>query len=81
MEATLVTPGILPPIISTTPNSPKVCAKVSIAAVNTDALILGNKIYIKVSLSDLPKVYEACESDKGSCCKADFIGPIINGML
>src|ERR1700761_2271960 len=81
IEATRVMPGILPPIIRTTPNSPSVWANVSTAAVNRDGLIFGSKTCLNVCHSDFPRVYEACASDRGNCCNADRTGPIINGML
>ena len=41
IEATRVSPGILPPIMRITPNSPMVCAKVSMAAEIIEGRTLG----------------------------------------
>ena len=59
IDATFVSPGILPPIISTTPNSPTVCANVSTRPDNMEDLILGNKTFKSVCHLLLPSEKEA----------------------
>jgi len=45
MEATLVSVGMLPPIINTNPNSPKLWAKVSTAMLKSVLRTLGSRTY------------------------------------
>src|SRR5437868_6143266 len=47
IETVCVTPGILPPTISTIPNSPSVCAKLNTNAVSTPFLASGRRIVLK----------------------------------
>ena len=69
MEATLVSPGIFPPIISTTPNSPIVCAKERITPVKREALQLGNNTLNKVVVLDFPMSREASLKEVGKLVK------------
>src|ERR1051326_3270062 len=54
METVRVTPGIFPPTISTTPNSPRVCAKLSTAAAITPGIESGRIISRKVRQPPAP---------------------------
>ena len=54
MAIVFVSPGMLPPIISTTPNSPKVCTKVSTIADSTPGQASGNSTRQKVCQADRP---------------------------
>ena len=81
MEATRVTFGIFPPIINTTPNSPRVWAKVRTKAVNKGAFIFGSRTWIKVCHLDFPRLNDASDNELGNCCNAYLIGPTIKGML
>ena len=69
MLATLVSPGILPPTIIITPNSPMQCAKVMATAVMILGIILGMSTRIKVVNSDLPSVYDASRKLLGIAVK------------
>src|SRR3954469_26063595 len=81
MEATFVSPGILPPIINTIPNSPMVCANVRTTPVNNDERMFGNKIFETVFHLLLPNVYEASLNDGESPANPAWIGCTINGKL
>ena len=60
MDATFVSARNIPSIISTTPNSPTVCANVSTnAALSTEGFIFGNKTLISVLNVDLPRENDA----------------------
>src|SRR5664279_78886 len=50
---------MLPPIISTTPNSPSVCAKLNTNPVSTPGKPSGNTILQKVRQRDAPSVADA----------------------
>ena len=55
MEATFVFPGMFPPIIKTTPNSPTVCANANTIPVNKDDFIFGSNTLNNVVVFDFPK--------------------------
>src|ERR1700680_2696478 len=81
MDTTLVCLGILPPTISTTPNSPRVCAKVITIPVNNEARTLGSNIFVRVVSFDFPKVNEASLREGGRFLKPDRTGFTIKGKL
>src|SRR5688572_13801033 len=81
METTLVSRGIFPPTINTTPNSPTVCANDSTIAVMRDVLIFGSKTLRSVVSLPFPKVYEASTNDEGSNFNPLWMGCTINGRL
>ena len=56
MDRTPVSPGIFPPIISTTPNSPTVCANPRTAAVTKPERANGTATVKKRSSFDAPKL-------------------------
>ena len=80
-EATRVTPGMLPPIISTTPNSPTVWAKLSTVPASSAGLMLGSSTRHKVTRRGLPSVSAASVSDAGRPWKPAWIGCTMNGRL
>ena len=51
----LVSPGMDPPTISTMPNSPKVCAKVSTMAVINPGQANGNSTFHNDRIGDMPQ--------------------------
>src|SRR6266496_1538329 len=54
IETVRVTPSMLPPTISTTPNSPRVCAKLIMTPVTTPATDSGRVIRRKVINLEMP---------------------------
>ena len=67
--------------MSTTPNSPIVCANASTAPAITPSSESGRMIRKKVRRSDAPSVDEASMSDASTCENAAAIGCTANGRL
>src|SRR5260370_42558594 len=78
METVRVTPGILPPIISTTPNSPRVWANARTTPVTKPDRESGTTTRKKVRSGEAPSVAEAAsnlrstdENDAAKGCTAN----------
>src|SRR5437016_11693555 len=74
IETVRVTPGMLPPTMSTTPNSPMVWAKLRTTPVTTPAIDNGNVTRTNVANRDIPSVHEASTSFGSTAPKADVKG-------
>src|SRR5207245_11534069 len=70
IETVRVTPGMLPPTMSTTPNSPMVWAKLRTTPVTTPAIDNGNVTRTNVASRDIPRVHEASTNYGFTCTKA-----------
>ena len=64
IETVRVTPGRLPPTISTTPNSPTVCAKLRTTPAITPSIDSGSVTRRNVRSRDAPSVAEASRSER-----------------
>src|SRR5438046_7311360 len=76
-----VTPGILPPTISTTPNSPIVCAKVSAVAVTTPEIESGTITRQNVRSFGTPNTADAASSRESTLENEVARGCTANGGL
>ena len=81
MEIVFVSPGMLPPTISTTPNSPSVCAKVSTIAERTPGQASGSSMRRKMRQRDRPQHPAAARTSPGIASKARCIGWMAKGRL
>src|SRR5271165_855372 len=81
METVRVTPGILPPIMSTTPNSPMVCAKAKATPVINPGTESGTTTRKKVRSGEAPSVAEAASSLRSTDEKEAAKGCTANGRL
>ena len=81
IDTVFVSPGMLPPTISTTPNSPSVCAKVSTAAVSTPGHASGSSMRVKIRHGDMPQHAAAARTSSGMASNARCIGWIANGRF
>ncbi len=77
----LVSPGMLPPTISTTPNSPTVCAIVITSAETMPGQASGSSMRHNVRCQDNPQHSAACRTSTGMDSKARSIGISANGRL
>src|SRR3954468_4846711 len=81
MESVRVTPGMLPPTISTTPNSPMVWAKLSAIPVTSPEVDKGKMIRKNVLTREAPSVWEAA-TNRGSTAENEAAkGCTANGKL
>ena len=80
MDMTLVSPGMLPPIISTTPNSPTVWAKPSTAPVRNPGRASGTATDQNASHGEARKVAAASSGASPKASNALRIGWTTNGM-
>ena len=80
-DSTRVAPGMLPPIISTTPNSPIVWANVRTKADKRPGQASGSSIRRKVSQGVMPLTQAASRTSAGKASKARCIGCTANGRL
>ena len=78
-ESTLVTPGILPPIISTTPNSPTVWAKPRMAPVRNPGRANGTATRQKASQGEARRVAAASMGRSPMAAKALRMGCTTKG--
>ena len=69
-----VTPGRLPPTISTTPNSPSVWAKLSTAPARMPSFASGSVMRTKVRQGDAPSIADASSRDGSMRANAALIG-------
>src|SRR5688572_32121462 len=81
METVRVTPSIFPPTIKTTPNSPRVWAKLKTAPVMSPAVESGTINLKKVLSFERPKVHDASMSFRSTCSKAVANGWTAKGRL
>src|SRR5436305_15178149 len=76
-----VTPGIFPPTMSTTPNSPMVCAKDSAAPVTSPGTESGAITRKNVRTEEAPRVAEAAMSLRSTLAKDVEKGCTAKGRL
>src|SRR6267143_499234 len=76
-----VTPGILPPTMSTTPNSPSVCAKLSANPVTSPAFERGSTMRRKVCTGEWPSDAEARSRLESTAPNDAANGGTANGRL
>src|SRR5713101_1640460 len=76
-----VTPGMLPPTISTTPNSPSVCAKLRANPVTSPAFESGSTIWRNVCAGEWPSDAEARSSLASTAPNDAANGCTANGRL
>src|SRR6266576_392788 len=69
METVRVTPGMLPPTISTTPNSPMVWAKLSAVPVTRPDIESGRMMWKNVRRRDAPRVADAASKRRSTVPK------------
>ncbi len=81
IDSTRVSPGMLPPIIRMTPNSPSVCAKVSAMAETMPGQASGSSMRRIVSQRDRPLTKAASRTFGGMASNARWIGCTANGRL
>src|SRR5262245_125790 len=81
MDSVLVTPGILPPTMSTTPNSPTACAKVKTSPVRMPGQDSGKATRRNVPDRETPRHHDASTRRRSTAAKAEVNGRIANGML
>ena len=81
IETVRVTPAMLPPTISTTPNSPSVWAKLRIAPVAIPRSESGTMTRRKVAARDTPRHQDASRSLRSTPAKAAATGCTVNGKL
>ena len=81
METVRVTPGIFPPIISTTPNSPTVCAKLRAIPVTSPGLDSGKTTRQNVRHPEAPKVAEAASRRVSTAANEAAKGCTAKGRL
>ena len=81
MAMVLVSPGIEPPTISTMPNSPRVCAKVSTIAVITPGQASGNSTFQRLRAGDMPQQAAASRTSTGIASNPRCAGWIAKGRL
>ena len=76
-----VMPARLPPTISTTPNSPSVCAKLRIMPVTMLGMESGTITRKKVAARETPRHQEASISLRSTAAKPEANGCTANGRL
>ena len=81
METVRVTPGMFPPTINTTPNSPMVCAKLRTNPASNPAHDCGTITRKKVSQEETPSVHAASINFRSTVRKAEAMGCTVKGML
>src|ERR1700692_588911 len=81
METVRVTPGILPPTIRTTPNSPMVCANAKTTPAISPGTERGTTTRKKVRAGEAPSVAEAASSLRSTEENAAVKGCTANGRL
>ena len=81
MAMVCVSPGMLPPTISTTPNSPSVWAKVSTMAETTPGQASGNSMRRSMRRGDMPQHSAASRTSGAIASKARCIGWMAKGRL
>ena len=81
MLSVRVSPGMLPPTISTTPNSPSVCAAVRATPPSRPGHASGNSIRAKVRQLPSPDTQAASRSELGMDAKARWMGCAMKGRL
>jgi hypothetical protein len=81
MATVRVSPGILPPTIRTTPNSPRVCANVITAAERTPGQASGSSMRIRACQKPSPQQRVASWMSGEIDSKARCMGCTANGML
>src|ERR1700685_2831466 len=81
IETVRVTPARLPPTISTTPNSPNVCAKLSTSAVTTPGTDIGKITRQNVRSASARNTAEAPSSFRSTLSTAATSGCTVNGRL
>src|SRR5271157_5310967 len=81
IEMVRVTPGIFPPTISTTPNSPSVCAKLSVNPVDNPALERGSTTRRNVWIGELPRDAEARSRAESTAPNDEANGCTAKGRL
>ena len=79
METTRVSPGMLPPIISTTPNSPTVCANVRTQAVTNPRKESGTATVKKASRGRARRLAAASSGPGPTAANAPWSGCTMNG--
>src|SRR6056300_272200 len=77
----LVSPGMLPPTISTTPNSPSVWANVKTTAVNTPGHTSGNSTRQNACQVDMPQQAAASRQSWCSFSNTRCMGCTANGTF
>src|ERR1700687_732664 len=80
-ESVRVSPGMLPPSIRTTPNSPTVWAKASTNPVNTPGQASGSNRRERVRARETPRHHEASTSLRSTPAKAEVNGRTAKGKL
>src|SRR3990172_9129541 len=81
MDTVRVIPGIFPPTINTTPNSPTVWAKLRTMPVVSPLTESGIVTRKNVSHLEMPRVQDASNSLESTAAKADEKGWTANGKL
>src|SRR6266446_6869080 len=81
IETVRVTPAKFPPTINTTPNSPRVCAKLSTAAVTTPGSDNGRITRQNVRELPAPRTAEASSNLRSTPSKEATSGCTANGKL
>src|SRR5215472_17731647 len=81
METVRVTPGILPPTIRTTPNSPMVCAKLKATPVISPGSESGTTTRKKVCSGETPSVADAATNLRSTLANDDANGCTAKGKL
>ena len=81
MATVRVSPGMLPPIINTTPNSPRVCTKVSTVADKSPGQASGSSTRHSVCQKESPLTAAASARSRGMASKARWMGCTMKGML
>src|SRR5437867_1328726 len=81
IEIVRVTPGMLPPIIKTTPNSPRVWAKLRIIPVKRPGHAIGTTTRKKVPTWDTPRHQDASTRRRSTPANAATKGRTANGKL
>src|SRR5678816_2151692 len=81
IETVRVTPGIFPPTISTTPNSPMVWAKLRATPVTNPDRDKGKMTRKHVRIREAPRVCEAATSRETTAENEAAKGPTANGRL
>src|SRR5215475_11136755 len=81
IESVRVTPGMLPPTMSTTPNSPMVCAKLSAIPVTKPEVESGTSTRQKVRNFEAPNTSDADNRRESTDPSDEANGCTANGML
>src|SRR5215469_10747315 len=81
IESVLVTPGILPPTINTTPNSPMVCANVRAVAVMSPGIDKGTTTCQNVRNFETPNTADAAKRRESTAVKEAASGWTVKGRL